>query len=116
MTKVDITNRTFEFSLRIVKLCQILVASVGTNRAIAHQILRSGTSIGTNVEEAQAAQSKADFSSKMFIACKEARESLYWLRILIASERIPASQLKPLKSEANELLSILTTITKNSRA
>ena len=54
MAKVDITERTFAFSLRIVKLCQILDASPGTNRTIANQLLRSGTSIGANVEEAQA--------------------------------------------------------------
>ncbi|MGB0991563.1 MAG: four helix bundle protein [Akkermansiaceae bacterium] len=116
MAQVDITDRTFAFSLRIVKLCRILDASPGTNRTLANQLLRSGTSIGANVEEAQAAQSKPDFISKISIACKEARETLYWLRILMASDIMPSSKLDPLKSEANELVAILTTIIKNSRA
>jgi len=116
MAKVDITERTFAFSLRIVKLCQILDTSPGTNRTIANQLLRSGTSIGANVEEAQAGQSKPDFISKVSIACKEARETLYWLRILIGSDIMPQAKLEPLKNEADELVAILTSIIKSSRA
>ena len=116
MAKVDITERTFAFSLRIVKLSQILDSAPGTNRTLANQLLRSGTSIGANVEEAQAAQSKPDFISKISIACKESRETLYWLRLLIASSIMPSEKLGPLKKEADELVAILTTIIKNSRA
>ena len=116
MAQVDITDRTFAFALRIVKLCQILDSSPGTNRTIANQLLRSGTSTGANVEEAQAGQSKADFISKIAIACKEARESLYWLRILIASNIMPQSKLEPLKKKADELVAILTSIIKSSKA
>ncbi|PMB37920.1 four helix bundle protein [Fischerella thermalis CCMEE 5330] len=58
----------------------------GVARTLAQQLLRSGTSIGANVEEAQAAQSKADFIGKMMIALKQSRETRYWLRLLVASE------------------------------
>lgn len=116
MAKIDITNRTFDFSIRIVKLCQVLDQTPGTNRTLANQLLRSATSIGANVEEAQAAQSKPDFISKMSIACKEARETLYWIRILNVSGIITESKLAPLQTEANELVAVITSIVKNSRA
>ncbi len=116
MPQVDITDRTFAFSLRIVKLCQILDDSPGTSRTLANQLLRAGTSIGANVEEAQAAQSRPDFLTKLFIACKEARETLYWLRILIATNIIPEPKLTLLKEEADELVAILTTIIKNTKS
>ena len=116
MAQVDITDRTFTFPIRIVTLCQILDSSPGISRTLANQLLRSGTSIGANVEEAQAAQSKADFISKMFIACKEARETLYWLRLLIATDIIGESKLESLQTEADAPVSILTTIIKNAKA
>lgn len=115
-TGPDICERTFEFAVRVVKLCRQLDEKPGTSRTLANQLLRAGTSIGANVEEAQAGQSKADFTSKLSIACKEARESHYWLRLLIASEILPANQLEPITDEANQLVAILTTIIKNSRA
>jgi four helix bundle protein len=73
----DILERTFHFAVRIVKLCQVLDERPGVGRTLARQLLRSGTSIGANVEEAQAGQSRADFRSKYSIACKEARETHY---------------------------------------
>ena len=83
---------------------------------LANQLLRSGTSIGANVEEGQASQSKADFISKYSIACKEARETHYWLRLLASTELVSADRLVPLTDEANKLISILTTIIKKSRS
>ena len=100
MAQVDITERTFNFALRVLKLCQVLDQTPGVSRTISNQLLRSGTSIGANVEEAQAAQSKPDFISKISIACKEARETLYWLRILLGSDIITHSKLNPLKTES----------------
>jgi four helix bundle protein len=111
----DITERSFQFAVRIVKLCEHLDSSTGVSRTLANQLLRAGTSIGANVEEAQAGQSKADFISKLSIANKEARETLYWLKLLIASEIVEESKLLPLCDEANQLVSILTTIIKNAR-
>ena len=77
--------------------------------------MRSGTSIGANAEEAHGSQSKADFVSKMSIACKEARETHYWLRLLAASEIVPEKRLHELIDESNQLIAILTTIVKKCR-
>jgi len=113
--KSDIPGRTFAFALRVVKLCQVLDEKPGVPRILANQLLRSGTSVGANAEEAQAAQSEADFVSKHSIACKEARETHYWIRLLAASEVIPAERLAELQKECNELIAILTSIIKKIR-
>ena len=113
--KRDLPERTFEFARRVVKLCQQLDQAPGVSRTLANQLLRSGTSIGANVEEGQAGQSKPDFISKMSIACKEARETQYWLRLLAAAEIVPVSRLAELTDEANQLVAILTTIVRNSK-
>jgi len=89
----DITSRSFDFAVRIVKLCKHMEETPGVSRTLANQLLRSGTSIGANVEEAQGGQSKADFISKLSIANKEARETLYWIKLLIASNILPESKL-----------------------
>ncbi len=115
MMKKDLTGRTFEFARRVVKLCQILDRTPGVSRTLAHQLLRSGTSIGANVEEGQAAQSRADFLSKLSIARPEARETHYWLRLLAASEVVDESRLTELLDEADQLIAILTTITKKTK-
>ena len=83
---------------------------------MSRQVLRSGTSIGANLEEAMAGQSKADFVSKCNIALKEAREIHYWLRLFKENEVVPAERLSELTKESNELIAILTTIVKKSRA
>ena len=87
----------------------------GVSRTLSNQLLRSGTSVGANVEEAQGSQSKADFTAKMYIACKEARETNYWLRLLIATEALPEQRLSALTDESNQLIAILTAIVKKSR-
>jgi four helix bundle protein len=92
----DIRERAFEFAVRIVRLCQVLNEQLGVGRTIGKQLIRSGTSIGANLEEAQAGQSKADFIHKNAIALKEARETHYWLRLLSATEILPETRLKPL--------------------
>jgi four helix bundle protein len=106
----DIRERTFDFALRIVKLCQELDSQPGVGRTIGRQLLRSGTSIGANMEEAQAGQSKLDFISKNAIALKEARETIFWVRLLAASEIIPAGRLSELQSEAEEISKIIGSI------
>jgi len=78
-------------------------------------LLRSGTSIGANVEEGQASQSRSDFAAKYSIACKEARETHYWLRLLAATDLLPPARLQPITDECDELIAILTTIVKKSR-
>jgi len=108
----DITERAFEFAVRIVKLCQHLDEKPGVSRTLANQLLRSGTSIGANLEEGKGSQSEADYLTKCSIACKEARETLYWLKLLAASEILPANRLSELTTECDELVAILTSITK----
>ena len=115
IVRKDLAERTFQFGCRVVRLCQVLDRTPGAGRTLAHQLLRSGTSIGANVEEGQAAQSRADFLSKLSIACKEARETHYWLRLLAASEVVDEARLAELLDEADQLIAILTTITKNTR-
>ncbi len=72
--------------------------------------------MGANVEEGQASQSEADFISKYSIACKEARETHYWLRLLVASGIVESSRIDPLTKESNEIIAILTSIIKKLRA
>ena len=109
-TPKDIRERTFEFALRIIKLCNELNRKPGVCRDISRQLLKAGTSVGANAEEAQAAQSKPDFISKNSIALKEARETHYWLRLLIASNVMPESKLAELRDEAEEIKRILGSI------
>jgi four helix bundle protein len=112
----DITKRTFDFALRIIKLCQFLNKNqVTENNVLAKQLLRSGTSIGANVEEAQAGQSRPDFVHKMAIALKEARETNYWLRLLEASEMLPKEKLADLIKESNEIMKIIGAIIVSSK-
>ena len=82
---------------------------------IAGQLLRAGTSIGANVEEALAGVSRADFVAKMAIASKEARETHYWLRLLRDSETVSNMQIASTIKEAEELLRMLTAIVKTTR-
>ena len=112
----DIPERTFEFARKIVKLCQMLDQVPGVSRTLSNQLLRSGTSIGANVEEGQGSQSRADFIAKYSIACKEARETHYWLRLMAATEIRPQPQLSELLEEAHQLVAILTAIIKKCRA
>jgi four helix bundle protein len=111
----DLPERTFEFAQRVVLLCRVLDQTPGVSRTLASQLLRSGTSIGANVEEGQASQSRADFVSKLSIACKEARETHYWLRLLVATDIVPGDRLAGLVDEANQLVAILTSIVKTTR-
>ncbi|MBK1791032.1 four helix bundle protein [Persicirhabdus sediminis] len=105
-------ERSFDFAARIVNLCSKLQKTAGISRTLADQLLRSGTSIGANIEEAQASQSRKDYRAKMYIACKESRETNYWLRLLIKCNLIPESQLKDLLEESSQMIAILTTIVK----
>ena len=113
-TKNDLKERSFGFAKRIIFLCQKLEQSPGAARTISNQLIRSGTSIGANIEEAHGSQSKADFTAKMYISCKEARETNYWLRLLIETKMISEKQLANLLDESNRLIAILTSIVKKT--
>jgi len=105
----DIHERAFEFACRIVRLHRTVSLKRGI-APLASQLLRSGTGIGSNLEEAKAAQSRADFIAKARIALKEAREAHYWLRLFGAAEIVPMKRVTSLVQEANEIVAILTTI------
>lgn len=107
---MHITQRTRQFALRIIKLCQFLDQQSSITRTLAQQLLRSGTSIGANIEESQAAESTADFIHKLNISLKEARETRYWLLLLSESELVKNSRLQPLLNELEELIKIITSI------
>lgn len=104
-----IVSKTFDFSKEIIKLYINLKKDKAYE--LASQLFRSGTSIGANVSETQAAQSKRDFISKMSIAAKEARETRYWLRLLDKTE-LTQNEVKGLLKEVEEIISILTKIVK----
>ena len=111
----DIRERTFQFALEVVRLCRMLDERPGVGRTLGRQLLRSGTSIGANVEEAQAGQSRADFVSKYAIALKEARETIYWLRLLHESGEHSNGQCETLQQEADEIARILAAIIVNTK-
>ncbi len=109
-----IQEKSYAFALRIVKLYQFLVKEK-KEFVLSKQILRSGTSIGANVEEAIGGQSEKDFKSKMAIAYKEARETHYWLRLLRDSDYLSKESTKTLLSDCDEILKILGSIIKTMK-
>lgn len=113
MKESIIANKSYKFSLRIIELYKYL-AFEKKEYVLSKQILKSGTSIGANVEEGKSAISKRDFISKNSIALKESRETLYWLRLLKDSSYLPDKYLFLLK-ECDELIRILTSIVKSSQ-
>jgi four helix bundle protein len=112
MDNISIADRTKNFAIRIVKACCFLDEKPGVYRILSKQLLRSGTSVGANVREAQSAQSDKDFLSKLEIALKEARETQYWLEIIIESELVEKQKFNALLQEANEIGKILVASTK----
>ena len=111
---ITIQDRSFEFACRIVLLHQDLLRMRGAGRSLAGQLLSSGTSIGSNLEEASGGQSKADFIAKCRIALKEARESRFWLKLFARTRIITPETAAPLIQEATEIIAILTTILKKA--
>lgn len=112
----DICERSFLFALNVIKLCQRLEQTRSSAAwVLSKQVLRSATSIGANIEEAQGGQSRADFISKYTIARKEIRETNYWVRLLLASGIVSSEDGQPILSESVELLKILTTIIKKAQ-
>ena len=110
----DIIERTFKFGVRIVALVNI-IPKTPAGYALSRQIVRSGTSVGANIEEAQDGLTKKDFTHSMNIALKEARETKYWLRIILESGLIIPKKLDYLLDENTQIVKILTAIVKNSR-
>ena len=109
-----IESKSFKFAVRIVNLYKHLT-SIKKEYVLSKQLLRSGTSIGANVSEAQKAQSKADFYTKMCIALKEANETLYWLRLLNETDYLTQKEYDDISADIDEIIPILTSICKNTK-
>lgn len=111
-----VKDKSFLFAIRIVNLARYLQRN-HKEFVLSKQLVRSGTSIGANIEEALAGQSRKDFIAKMAIASKEARETDYWIRLLIATGYLieQRSAEKTLQNDCEELTKLLTSIVKTSQ-
>jgi len=109
-----VQTKSYDFALRIVKVYKYL-SQEKKEFVLSKQLLRSGTSIGANIEESIGGQSKADFFAKMTIAYKEARESKYWIRLLRDSDYLTIEQSDDLLKDVEELLKIIGSIQKSIR-
>jgi four helix bundle protein len=104
--KGALRHKSFAFAIRVVKLYQFLTEQK-REFVLSKQVLRSGTSIGANVREAQNAESKSDFTHKLGIAQKEADETSYWLELLYATDYLSEKEFNSVKRDADELLKML---------
>ena len=107
-------QKSFQFAIRIVNLCKYLRNSK-KEYTLSKQLLRAGTSIGANIAEAQQAQSKADFISKLSIALKETTETKYWIRLMSATSYLSEMQYLSLVSDCIELEKMLVASVKTSK-
>ena len=112
MTSHNIQDKSFHFAIRIVRLCKLLRTERG-EYTLSKQLLRSGTSIGANISEAQNAQSRADFVSKLNIALKETTESKYWLRLLHATDYLTNEEFHSVYTDCSEIEKILVSSIKS---
>jgi four helix bundle protein len=101
-----IQTKSFKFALRIIKLYKCLTDEK-KEYILSKQLLRSGTSIGANIEESIGGQSKSDFISKLSVAYKEARESMYWIKLLQESKYIDINESISLQQDLEEILRII---------
>jgi len=111
----DIQERTFEFGVKIVKFVDRLPKTISATE-IGRQLLRSGTSIAANMEEAKGAESRSDFAHKVSIAYKEARETRLWLRLIKAALLPTVAEVVNLQDECEEIIRILFSIIKKTRS
>ncbi|MEX2270508.1 MAG: four helix bundle protein [Vicinamibacterales bacterium] len=109
---VDYRQRSFAFACEIVRFYRLISKRHDVPLPIAKQLLRSGCSIGANLQEAKSAQSRRDLVSKFSIALKEARETQYWLRLMASTGLATETELASLEQEATQLVAILTTSVK----
>ena len=111
----DLQIRTKEFALRIVRMFAALPKSTEA-QVLGKQVLRSGTSVGANYREANRARSKPEFIAKIGDCLKELDETAYWLELLAESSILPNAKLAALRDECDQLLAIITTISKKTKA
>ena len=112
MSESAVREKSFEFALNVIELYKVLKAD--REFVLSRQLLRAGTSIGANVEEANAGQSRKDFLSKMSVALKEARETRYWLLLLHRSQLVPVDA-RPCLERVEELIKLLASIVKTTK-
>jgi four helix bundle protein len=110
-----IKSKSFDFAIRIVKLYQFLCEQK-KEFVLSKQLLRSGTSIGANVREAEHAESKSDFIHKISISLKEANESAYWIELIYKTDYIEKSHFISIQTDLDEILKLLITILKTSKS
>ena len=111
-----VLEKSFNFSVRILKFYRFLLKQDRSLEPILKQILRSGTSIGANITEAQNAPFTKDFINKLNISLKEARESEYWLNLIKASDIIDEKSFKSLQADCKELIKLLISIIKTAKS
>jgi four helix bundle protein len=116
MTHSLICERSFKFAVRIVKLCDRIAPRGLGARHIAAQLVRCGTSVGANAEEAQEGQTKADYIAKMSVSSKEARESHWWLRLSVAAGVAKKEEVEWEMCEADELRFMLRAAIRTARS
>jgi len=114
MVENIIVTKTYSFAVRIVKFC-FEMQDKKKEYVISRQLLKSGTSIGANIEESQGAISKAEFISKVQISLKEAKETKYWLRLIKDAEVYQNQFSEQLLKDCNEIIVIITSILKSSK-
>lgn len=112
----DIQERAFRFACRILPAADTLMRRGGVATRLGGQLADAGTSIGANLEEATAGQTKPDFIAKASVALKESRECLYWLRLVQAALPHPPRDIHALREESDQLVSILTAILKKAKS
>jgi four helix bundle protein len=115
MTKQELLQRTKAYALRVIKAVRALPAD-DVAEVLGRQLLRSGTSVGANYRAACRAKSTADFLNKLKIVEEECDESLYWMELLVESQLLPLRRLEALMQEGDEILSIIVSAIKSTRA
>ena len=112
MSENIVENKSFDFAVRIVNLYKYLT-NEKKEYVLSKQLLRSGTSIGANISEAEMGQSKSDFNAKMYIALKEANETLYWLKLLYKTDYLTEQEFESINNDIKEIIALLMSITKS---
>lgn len=115
MSKNVVKDKSFGFAIRIVRLYQFLIAEK-REYVLSKQLLRSGTSVGAMVREAEHAETKKDFIHKMAIAQKEINESIYWLELLKETDYLNTAEFESLNNDAVEIIKLITSIIKSTKA
>jgi len=114
MTTKELTERTFQFGVRVVRAVESL-PKTDTARTLGKQLLRAGTSVGANYRAAARARSRADFVAKLGIVEEECDETIYWMEMVVELKLLKAARLAKLLAEANELLAIVVASIKTAR-